>query len=212
MVTLTPGRHTRRVAQLTEAVKERSANGLSRVPRRSRRERSMAAQTGAALFPQVVWAHYQWERRLHRDGVADSALEHAYRAKLQEFEHQAGKLEQVYWSTKSASAVAMTMRHAGRPRADPLRLREHDDVVHFHRVTDWVTRDAPLVAELLHECDLLASRIEHVLRGTSERIAMRWVLGIAMHLLGFIERDSGPETAGRSEMNGTGRADEREFV
>ena len=25
-------------------------------------------ETGAALFPQLVWAHYQWERKLHSDG------------------------------------------------------------------------------------------------------------------------------------------------
>ena len=70
-------------------------------------------------------------------------------------------------------------------------------------MTDWVTRDAPLVADLLHECDLLASRVEHVLRGASERIAIRWILGIAMHLLGYLERDA---------AEGTARHEEREFV
>jgi hypothetical protein len=34
-------------------------------------------ETGAALFPQLVWSHYQWERKLHSDGRADPALEQA---------------------------------------------------------------------------------------------------------------------------------------
>jgi hypothetical protein len=148
------------------------------------------AQMGAVLFPQLVWAHYQWERKLHSEGMADEALEQAYRAKLAEFQREQGKLEQVYWSTQTASAVAMTVRRGRKPRTDPLHLRERDDRVRLHRVTDWVTRDAPRVAELLHECDLLAIRVGQVLRGTTEQITMRWILGIEMHLLGFFERDT----------------------
>jgi hypothetical protein len=70
-------------------------------------------------------------------------------------------------------------------------------------VTDWVTRDAPRVAELLHECDLLAIRVGQVLRGTTEQITMRWILGIEMHLLGFFERDAAPPDS---------RAEEAEIV
>jgi ElaB/YqjD/DUF883 family membrane-anchored ribosome-binding protein len=122
--------------------------------------------------------------------VSDEALEDAYHAKLAQFQREQGKLDQVYWSTRTASAVAMTVKQGKRPRSDPLRLREPDDVVRFHRVTDWVTCDTPLVADLLNECDLLASKVEQVLRGASERIAMRWILGIAMHLLGYLEHDT----------------------
>ena len=175
---------------MTEATQHRRGNGLKQATARIRRPPPSATQTGAALFPQLVWAHYQWERRLHSDGIADETLEASYQAKLAEFHKEQGRLEQVYWSTRTASAVAMTVRKGRRPRVDPLRLREQQDVVRFHRVTDWVTRDAPLVADLLNECDLLASRVEQVLRGTSQGIAMRWILGIAMHLLGFLERDA----------------------
>lgn len=155
-----------------------------------RREPPSSTQTGAALFPHVVWAHYQWERRLHGDNIADAALEQAYRDKLADFQREQGRIEQVYWSTHTASAVAMTVKRGPKPRGDPLHVRERSALVRFHRVTDWVTRDAPLVADLLHECDLLASRVEQVLSGTSQRIAMRWILGISMHCLGFLERDS----------------------
>jgi hypothetical protein len=150
-------------------------------------------ETGAALFPQLVWAHYQWERNLHSDGGPDPALEQAYRQKLTEFQRKEGRLEQVYWSTRAASAVAMTVKPGKQPRLNGLALRERDDVVRLHRVTDWATRDAPRVADLLHECDLLAMRVSQVLRGTTEEIALRWILGIEMHLLGFLERDGSPD-------------------
>jgi hypothetical protein len=112
-------------------------------------------------------------------------------AKLDRFQDEEGMLEEVYWSTRKASAVAMTVKREPRPRRRwrrSLRLREHDDVVHLHRVSDWVTREASTIAELLHECDLLSIRVSEVLRGTSERIAMRWILGVETHLLGFFER------------------------
>ena len=157
-------------------------------------------ETGAALFPQLVWAHYQWERKLHSDGGADPALEQAYRQKLTEFQRKEGRLEQVYWSTRDASAVAMTVKPGRQPRLNGLGLRERDDVVRLHRVTDWATRDAPRVADLLHDCDLLGMRVSQVLRGTTEQIALRWILGIEMHLLGFLERDGSPDEESEAEL------------
>jgi hypothetical protein len=157
-------------------------------------------ETGAALFPQLVWAHYQWERRLHGSDGQDAALEQAYRDKLSQFQRKQGRLEQVYWSTRDASAVAMTVKPRKPARWDRLGLRERDDVVRLHRVSDWVTRDAPRVADLLHECDLLAMRVSEVLRGATEQIALRWILGIEMHLLGFFERESSPEKASEAEL------------
>ncbi|HYX76104.1 MAG TPA: hypothetical protein VE757_02910, partial [Gaiellaceae bacterium] len=96
-----------------------------------------------------------------------------------------GKLAAVYWSTRNASAVALTVgteRHKRNPIADT------DAEVRLHRVTDWVAKGAEPVAELLHECDVLAIRVREVLRGTSERIAMQWIYSIQEHALGFLER------------------------
>src|SRR6185503_8354046 len=157
-------------------------------------------ETGAALFPQLVWAHYQWERKLHSDGSADPALEQAYRQKLTEFQRKEGRVEQVYWSTRDASAVAMTVQPGKPARLNGLGLRDEDDVVRLHRVTDWATRGAPRIADLLHECDLLAMRISQVLLGTTEQIALRWILGIEMHLLGFLERDGTPDEKAEAEF------------
>ena len=157
-------------------------------------------ETGAALFPQLVWAHYQWERKLHSDGFADPALEQAYRQKLTEFQRKEGRVEQVYWSTRDASAVAMTVQPRKPVRLNGLGLRDEDDVVRLHRVTDWATRGAPHIADLLHECELLAMRVSQVLRGTTEQIALRWILGIEMHLLGFLEREGTPDEKAEAEL------------
>lgn len=179
---------------------EHRRNGLKQAAGRLRRKAPSTTQTGASMFPHLVWAHYRWERQLHdKDGAQHkheeayqrrlAELEDAYERKLTAFQGEQGKLEQVYWCTTTASAVGMTVKRGPKPRFDVLRLRERDDTVRFHRVTDWVTRDAPQIADLLNDCDLLASRVEHVLRGASQRIATRWILGIATHLLGFLERD-----------------------
>lgn len=159
-------------------------------------------ESGAALFPQLVWAHYRWERKLHSNDGLDAALEQAYRQKLAEFQQKEGPLEQVYWSTRNASAVAMTVK-PNKPALERLPgfgLREQRDVVRLHRVTDWVTQDASRVADLLHECDLLALRVSEVLGGTTEQIALRWILGIEMHLLGFFERESSSDEKSEAEF------------
>jgi hypothetical protein len=146
------------------------------------------AQTGAALFPQLVWAHHRWERERASRDEPDPALERAYLSKLGEFQAEEGRLEEVYWSTRSASAVAMTAKPGRSALRGQLGLSDQDDVIRLHRVSDWITHDAPHIADLLHECDLLAIKVGEVLRGTSERIAMRWILGIEAHLMGFFER------------------------
>ena len=174
-----------------------------KLPRRATRSDGTGEaidETGAALFPQLGWAHYQWERKLHSDGSADPALEQAYRQKLTEFQRKEGRVEQVYWSTRDASAVAMTVQPGKPARLNGLGLRDEDDVVRLHRVTDWATRGAPRIADLLHECDLLAMRISQVLLGTTEQIALRWILGIEMHLLGFLERDGTPDEKAEAEF------------
>jgi hypothetical protein len=114
----------------------------------------------------------------------DSDWKDAYEEKLEAFRKSAGEITRVYWSTRGASAVAMTEK---RKREGSL-LRESDDVIQLHRMSDWVARDTPGVANLLHECDALAIRAGEILRGPSERITMRWILCVQEHLLGFFER------------------------
>jgi hypothetical protein len=144
------------------------------------------AQVGAVSFSDLVRAHYKRERARKR-GDADAAqeAEQEFHARLTEFEHQEGPLAAVYWSTRNASAIAMTVGNA-RGRHNPLVDTENE--VRLHRVTDWVTKDAEPVADVLHACDLLAIRVGEILRGTSERIAMRWLYAVQEHVLGYIER------------------------
>jgi hypothetical protein len=183
-----------------EAVRQPASQALPRpVPPPGGTEEAVE-ETGAALFPSVVWAHHQWERKLHSNDGPDPALERAYRRELTEFQRKEGRLEHVYWCTRAASAVAMTVKPGKQPRLNGLGLRERDDVVRLHRVTDWATRDAPRIADLLHECDLLAMRVSEVLRGTTEQIALRWILGIEMHLLGFLEREPSPNEKSEAEL------------
>src|SRR5262249_55553961 len=158
---------------MTDVADERIAtDGFAAAP--SDRREGAVAQSGAALFPDLVWAHFCWERR--RKGAVDAqceALEQTYMQKLANFESKVGQLEEVYWSTRAASAVAMTVRRDGDDRYTQsdgtkakqtvwqrgqskgqswirsLRLGEPDQVARLHRVSDWVTRDTNDIADLL---------------------------------------------------------------
>jgi len=143
-------------------------------------------EVGATLFSELVWAHYWWERD-RSEGKVRSERKEAYDQKLDEFRQTVGEITHVYWSTRAASAVAMSEKQ----KREGSLLREADAVIQLHRVTDWVVRDTPAVANLLHECDALAIRVGEILRGPSERIAMRWILCVQEYLLGYFERSDG---------------------
>jgi len=147
------------------------------------------AQSGASLFPELVWAHFRWQQDVQRKGGVDGELETAYRGKLEQFEACEGDIVSAYWSTYRASAIALTeKRRAGFPRR---LVGATDSEMRLHRATDWATRDAPAIAEMLYRCDTLAIRISQVLRGPAERVAMQLVASVANHLLGFVDRSRG---------------------
>jgi hypothetical protein len=140
-------------------------------------------QSGSVAFPEVVRAHYDWERA----GCPDGATRDRFREKLQEFELTEGELTHAYWATKRPSAVGMTVKPRGRLMSF---VTDHDATIRLHRVTDWLAREAA-IADLLHHCDTLAIKVSEVLRGTTERIAMQWLFTVQSHLLGFVERTQG---------------------
>jgi hypothetical protein len=117
-----------------------------------------------------------------------SALKKEYEDALARFQHSAGEIIRAYWCTSEASAVVLTTKKkkwlSWLPwhRAGSLEL---------HRATDWVTADAPKIAELLHSGDTLAIRINRVLTTTPRRIAMEWVFSEQSYLLGFVEQMGG---------------------
>ena len=61
----------------------------------------------------------------------------------------------------------------------------------IHRVTDWVTAEAPDIADLLHHADGLAIKANEVLPDVPRRIAMEWIFAEQSYLLGFVERMAG---------------------
>jgi hypothetical protein len=144
-----------------------------------------AEQVGAPSFSDLVRAHFRREQERRKDGKASDQADEDYRARLAEFEQDQGELSSVYWSTRNASAVALTV---STKRTRRHAFSETEIEVRLHRVTDWVTKNAEPIAELLHECDMLAIRAGEILRGTSERIALQWIYSVQEHVLGFIER------------------------
>jgi hypothetical protein len=164
-------------------------------PAESRRKNGaphVIEQVGASSFSDLVRAHYRREQERANGAAAQNGAEGEFTAQLKRFEEKEGMLAAVYWSTRNASAVALTVGHA-RHKRNP--ILETDADVRLHRVTDWVTKSAEPIAELLHECDVLAIRVREILRGTSQRIAMQWIYSVQEHALGFLERNERREVS-----------------
>src|SRR5262249_38625022 len=141
-------------------------------------------RTGATLFTELVRAHYRREAE-EEAGVGSGEAHTDFDAKLEEFEREGGRIDSVYWSRRRPSAVAVTI---GEPHGFRNPFKDTETEVRLYRVTDWTTGDRSEIADLLHDCDLLAIRVGEVLRGASERITMRWIFSVQEHLLGFFER------------------------
>ena len=138
-------------------------------------------------FPELVWAHFVRQKELHDSGGIDSAEEQVYRERLKRFKDEHGELVNAYWCRYEASAAAVTERRK-RLRWLPWR---RESIIRLHTATDWRTRDVPEIASLLHSCESLGIRVGEVLRETSERIALQWILAVASRLLGFVDRPKG---------------------
>jgi hypothetical protein len=142
-------------------------------------------ETAAGMFAELVRVHYDWERHPSESGARER-----YQRTLKNFATQEGEITHVYWSTKRASAVALTVKSRGRIAR---WLFDDDAEIRLHRVTDWLAPEYR-IAELLHHCDTLAIKVSQVLRGTTERIAMQWIYAVQSHLLGYLERTDEPAT------------------
>ena len=147
---------------------------------------------GHTSFSQLVRAHHRWAKQLHgRNRIDEQTLER-YQTALADFEGTSGPIVDAYWCLEEASAVALTVREPEHPTAGGFlgRLlgRSREPELRLHRVTDWVTANAPPLADLLHSCDILAIKAGEGLEGTARRVAMHWVLAVETHVLGFVER------------------------
>jgi len=137
-------------------------------------------------FADLAWDHFYWAQSREGHLSDDVDWEHRYRETRASFESRHGEIVEEYWSITEPSGVALTRR---KP---PLLLRPFvDDVRRFHRATDWVTRDAPPVSDLLFVCETLAIRAVEALRFTSESVALRRIVAVASHLLGCLDKVGG---------------------
>ena len=109
------------------------------------------------------------------------------------FETKYGQIKNAYWSVRDASAVAFSVKKRRRT----VRVWGHEHIPRFHRVTDWATRDEPQVAKALDDCESLAVRVEEILRGPSELIALRRINAVASQLLGYVDREWGRQAPAR---------------
>jgi hypothetical protein len=174
----------------------------------------------SSLFPNLVWAHWEWQTRSRpysfppqprwfrpvrglkarlngrpshngANGAATAGdiakLEQAYLEAAAKFERAEGKIIRAYWCATEASAVVVTEK---KKRLNWLPWRRVGSLG-LHRVTDWVTADAPGVAELLHGGDMLAVRVNRVLTAVPKLVAMEWIFSEQSYLLGFVERSGG---------------------
>ena len=151
--------------------------------------------TEVVTFPDLVRAHRAWEQAAHGGGQGNGApapaLEQELHRRWLEFERKYGQIDSAYWSVRDASAVAYSI--GKKPRR--VRRWEDERIPRFHRATDWATRDEPQIAAALDECEMLATRVEEILRGPSELIALRRINAVASHLLGYVDRAWGRQPA-----------------
>jgi hypothetical protein len=160
-------------------------------------------------FPELVWAHYLKQKELFDCQGLTAPSEQEYRRRLKLFKQEHGEIVNAYWCRYEASGAAVTDR-TRRYRWRPWRT---EPILRFHAATDWRTHDVPEVAELLHTCEALAIRVGEVLRGTSERIALQWILAISGRLLGAIDQakeEPLPNTAKLGTVVKTQRAELRQ--
>ncbi len=133
-------------------------------------------------FSELVRAH--WELDVGEAADPDEA-ERRFRELLATFQDTTGEIVDAYWCRKEASAVALTRREHWARRGF-LRRRKLD--YRLHRVSDWVATSTHELADLLHDCDILAIKASHGLERVPRAVVMQWLLLVESHLLGFIER------------------------
>ena len=158
--------------------------GIEQATNGARQDEALTSgQAGSVSFPELVRAHYVWERA----GCMDGPDAERYRVALKAFQDNEGDLVHAYWATKRPSAVALTIRRNGRLKQ---LVTDHDCAIRLHRATDWLAKESA-IADLMHHCDSLAIRVSEVLRGSPERIAMQRIYSLQSHMLGFVERTRG---------------------
>ena len=158
-------------------------------------------------FSDVARAHHDWDAAT--DG-ADESARVEFERKLELFEQESqSKLVDAYWCRQRASAVALAerleppdtrrwlTRHLQGPRVPEYRI---------HRETDWLTGGFTRLADLLHECDVLAIKAIYGLEGFQQALVMQWLLRVEAHILGYIEWRHAPPLPADSDQSNAARS------
>jgi hypothetical protein len=139
-------------------------------------DRRRARQPTVVSFSDVVRAHHGWDLAAQRhDEARTTRAREVFAAQLAQFQrlHKL-KVVDAYWSRRFVQRVLR------REDAPDLRLE---------RVTDWVTGDVRELADLLHQCDVLAIKAVWGLEGLQRAVVMQWLFAVEAHVLGFVESE-----------------------
>lgn len=139
-------------------------------------------------FAELVLVHFLRQIAVYRNLDYSGTEEERYQAKLKAFTAANGRIVEAYWCTRQPSGVAVTEQ----TRRTWRRLWFPRQVVYFHSETDWITGAYPQIADRMYACRALAVKIAEVLRGTSELIAMQWLVSAVERLLGFVDQADEP--------------------
>jgi hypothetical protein len=165
-----------------------------------------AAAQARRSFSDVARAHWHWDVELDPDAPERPEARRDFEAVLAEFERteverikvERGHLADDYWCQREASGVGLAEFWVHRdvlPRFGVRRLakwlRLWHPVPHYriYRQTDWVTVEYPQLANLLHECDVLAVKAHWGLEGIYQAVVLPWLMSVEKHVLGFIESE-----------------------
>ena len=182
-------------------------------------DRRRARQPTVVSFSDVVRAHHAWDVAAQRhDEARTTRAREDFVAQLAQFQ-RLHKLTVVgaYWSRKEASAVVLTkLQHRPgilRRFVQRVMRREEAPDLRLERVTDWVTGDARELADLLHQCDVLAIKAVWGLEGLQRAVVVQWLFAVEAHVLGFVEsewertrRDGAKAKTGRPTHDGRSSA------
>jgi hypothetical protein len=135
-------------------------------------------------FAELVLAHYLRQLAVYQNRSYGGPEEEVYQAKLKAFTAEHGRIVDAYWCTRQPSGVAVTTRVNRSWRRGWIA----DRIVEFHSETDWVTHAVPPIADRVYACKALAVKVSELLRGTSELVAMQWIVSSVERLLGLVDQ------------------------
>lgn len=123
-----------------------------------------------------------------------------FRSLLAAFEGLFGSIVDAHWGEGDGAAVALTRRES-LVRSGLLRRRRKLEYK-LHRSSDAVRSQTHELADLLHDCDILAIKAAHGLERVPRAVVMQWLLLCESHLLSYLEAhaDSPPDPAEAAEF------------